>query len=64
VSNDEIKQLKLGDYVKKALPEHSDEYFMVTMIENGYKLRKVGAKSVLDIKDISDFIKVDTRRHD
>ena len=57
-----MNQIKLGDYVKRTSTSHSDEYFMVTMLENGFKLRKVGSRSVVTVDSLEDYSKVDTKR--
>ncbi len=65
MSTDEAKLLKLGDYVKLSLQNKSDEYYMVTGIDDVFKLRKVGDKELLVIKDpkgLEDFVKVNTNR--
>ena len=60
---DEIKLLKLGDYVKKCIPQHSDEYFMVTGIGKEFILRKVGSREELKVDNLEPFTKVDTTRN-
>ncbi len=59
---DEIKLLKLGDYVKKCIPQHSDEYFMVTGIGKQFQLRKVGTHEEIKVDTLDEFVKVDTTR--
>ena len=65
MSTDEIKLLKLGDYVKLSPPNRSDEYYMITEIDELFKLRKVGNNELLvieDPKELEVFTKVNTTR--
>ena len=65
MSTDEIKLLKLGDYLKLSPPNRSDEYYMVTEIDELFKLRKVGNNELLvieDPKELEVFTKVNTTR--
>lgn len=65
MSNDEAKLLKLGDYVIRSIENQSDAYYMVTSIENIFKLRKIGNHELLLIEDINafeNFTKIDTNR--
>lgn len=60
---DEIKLLKLGDYVKKCIPQQSDEYFMVTGIGKIFKLRKVGTREEIKVENLEEYVKIDTARN-
>ncbi len=62
MSADEAKLLKLGDYVKRCIPQKSDEYFMVTGVGTIFKLRKVGTKELIKTNDMADFFKIKTTR--
>lgn len=62
MSQDEVKQLKLGDYVKRSVVDRSDEYYMVTGIGKEIKLRKVGSSKLSTMEDNSEYILVDTSR--
>lgn len=65
MSTDEAKLLKLGDYVKLSKDNRSDEYYMVTGIEDVFKLRKVGNKELViieDAKGLEDFVKINTSK--
>lgn len=62
---DEVNLLKLGDYVKYSADNKSDEYFMVTGVDENIKLRKLGDKELIiieDLKDLEDYSKVNTTR--
>ncbi|KIM12736.1 MAG: hypothetical protein KU37_02330 [Sulfuricurvum sp. PC08-66] len=48
MSSDELNNLRLGDYLKRVNSRGSDEYFMVTQVEEGYRLRQLGHEEVLD----------------
>jgi len=65
MNTDEVKQLVLGDYVKYSTENRSDEYFMVTCIDDNVKLRRVGNKELIVIEnpeDLKDYIKVPTKK--
>lgn len=66
MSIDEINLLVLGDYVKYSTENKSDEYFMVTGIDENFMLRRVGNKELIiieDPKDLKDYIKVPTKNN-
>lgn len=63
MSTDEINQLVLGDYIKYSANNRSDEYFMVTCIDENFKLRRVGNKELIIIEDpeeLKEYTKVPT----
>ena len=63
---DEVNLLKLGDYVKYSINNKSDEYFMVTCIDENFKLRRVGNKELIVInnpKDLEAYTKVITTKN-
>ena len=63
---DEINLLKLGDYLKYSADNKSDEYFMVTCIDETYKLRRVGNKELIVIDnptDLEAYTKVNTNKN-
>ena len=62
MSTDEMKLLRLGDYIKRQVPNHSDEYFMVTALAPIYNLRKVGTREILKNETLEEFLLVDTKR--
>ncbi len=62
MNTDEIKQLKLGDYIKRSIAHHSDEYFMVTALGPVYNLRKVGSREIVKTENLDEFLIVDTTR--
>ena len=63
MNTDEIKQLKLGDYVKRTIAGQSDEYFMVTALAPQYNLRKVGSREIVKCSDLDEYQIVDTSRN-
>ena len=63
MSIDEVKLLKLGDYIKRCVSDRSDEYYMVTDLNKEIKLRKVGSSKVIYLENPDDFFKVDTTRN-
>ena len=65
MSVDEALLLKLGDYLKRSLENKSDEYFMVTCVEDGFKLRHIGDKKLITIEtpqELENYIKINTTR--
>ena len=65
MSVDEALLLRLGDYVKCSLENKSDEYFMVTCVADGFKLRHIGNKKLITIKtaqELENYIKINTNR--
>jgi len=65
MSIDEANLLNLGDYVKCSTENKSDEYYMVTCIDENFKLRRVGNKELIVIEnpeDLKDFYKVNTTK--
>ena len=65
MTKDEAAFLQLGDYVKFCIENKSDEYFMITGIQDGFTLRRVGNKELIVLNtpdDFKDFIKLTTRR--
>ena len=66
MNTDEVNLLVLGDYVKYSTENKSDEYFMVTCIDDNFKLRRVGNKELIvieDPEDLKDYIKVPTTKN-
>jgi len=65
MSIDEANLLVLGDYVKYSTDNKSDEYFMVTGVDEGFKFRRVGNKELIiieDPEDLKEYTKVVTTR--
>ncbi len=65
MSVDEALLLRLGDYVKCSLENKSDEYFMVTCVMNGFKLRRIGDMKLINLEtpqELENYIKINTTR--
>lgn len=65
MTKDDVAFLQLGDYVKYCIENKSDEYFLITGIQDGFTLRRIGNKELLILEtadDFKDFIKINTHR--
>lgn len=63
MSLDEINNLKLGDFIKLPQDNRSDEYYMVTQLDQTYVLRKVGFDGeVVKTDDLQEYVYINTSR--